>query len=430
MGSMVHSGKTALNNYISLSDRGFFSYLAAVSVMVMLPLHPRYLPPFLILWVLFWIFENYGRFSQIVSSPVNIRVLFFAFISYYLFQVIGLIYSDDLQMGLSNAFGRLSLVFFPLVLFYPGEMIRNRIDTLLKIFSLSTFCFLLFCFIYAAIRSISLTSGSFVFNPHPDEFPYLSYFYASDLTLFQHPSYLSMYVLLSAFICFETSFGVNNSRRRSTWFILALLLVISLYFISSRTGILIAILLLPYYFFRKVKKLKKSKFLFIGILVIMILSLPLLLKNQRVEYLYDKIMNNETYGTEVEEPRFIIWKSAMTIFKNNPFLGVGIGDVRTELAKEYERAGKTDMAVSKPNAHNQFIEVLLETGIIGFIMFISLIFIMFRIAILDDNLLYGVFIMIILAFFIFETILYRLAGVSFFSLFAFLLYWYKQRRIN
>jgi O-antigen ligase len=65
--------------------------------------------------------------------------------------------------------------------------------------------------------------------------------------------------------------------------------------------------------------------------------------------------------------------------------------------------------------------VLLESGLVGFFIFISMFIIMTYIALTDRNLIYLLFILIMLMFFVFESVLYRLAGVTFFSLFSFLL---------
>ncbi len=405
-------------------ESGFYSYIISLAVMVVLPVHHQYLPPLMIAWLIAWTFENYSGIKRLSSSPYIMRSLFIIFIVYYIFQLIGLAYSTDVKMGLSNSFGRLSLVLFPLVLFAPGEMIRNNVKDLLKTFSISTLIFLLFSFIYAAYRSISFADGTLVFNPHPPEFFYLSYFYGNDLTLSQHPSYVAMYVILSAFIAFEAWFDVTlRIKMRLFWLVIALLLLTSLYFLSSRAGILAALILIPVYFFMK---LKHNKLVFIIIMGLMILSLPLLLKNQRVKYLYDKMMDKETVGENVEEPRLIIWKSASKLIKENFIFGVGIGDVRKELTREYEKKGKTDMAESRLNAHNQFLEVFLENGITGLILFLTLFVLIFRAALIKRNILYGLFILLLVLFFMFETILYRLAGITFFSIFSFLLFYYES----
>ena len=406
----------------NLLKRGYFSFVCALLSVIILPIHVKYLPPFMIMWGICWILENYTRFNIIWNSKNKYKLLFIMFVVYYLWQAIGLIYTTDIKMGLLNLFGRLALILFPLVLIFPGETIKNKAKILIRIFALSTFLFILFCFVYALYRSVSLQNGLWTFNPHPAEYPWLSYFYGSDLTISQHPSYIAMYVLLSVFICFESWFDHSAKfQYRILWLILGFLLLISMYFLSSRAGILISLILIPFYIIYKFNRLRKGKFIWIVVILIVILLIPLVLKNKRVDYLYGEVFNKQVDYQRKKDPRFLIWGSTLNIVRQNLLLGVGIGDVRTELAKEYERIGEVEMAKERLNAHNQFLEVLLENGIIGLVLFISMFICMFYIAFSDKNLLYGMFILMLFMFFLFETILYRLAGVSFFSLFSYLL---------
>lgn len=403
-------------------SKGTLSFYVCTVCLVLLPLNNRYLPPFMVLWGLIWIFENIADFKILWNSRSLSKLLFVSFLIYYLFQLFGLIYSEDIKMGLSNAFGRLSLILFPLVLFEPGEMIKKKVKLLLRIFALSSVTYLVLCFSYAAYRALSFVNGALIFNPHPPEYEWLSYFYGSDLTLFQHPSYFAMYAILSAFIAFESFFDFElGMRKRIVWFTVAVFLLISLFFLSSRASILAALIIIPVYFFIRLNKIKYRNLVFLGIIVGLLISLFLLSKNQRVQYFYDKILQKDTYGESQTEPRIIIWKSAYNIIHENLLIGVGIGDVRNELSKQYTKIGEPDMAAMKLNAHNQFLEILLENGIIGFLLFLSLLGIMVYGAIVGKNLLYGVFIIMMVVFFMFETILYRLGGVSFFSLFSLLL---------
>ena len=203
--------------------------------------------------------------------------------------------------------------------------------------------------------------------------------------------------------------------------------MISLYFISSRAGILISMVLIPFYFMRKYRKLQKNRFAWIGIILLIIISLPVIVKNWRVGSLYNSFFNQEKSNEASREgDRLIIWKSALEVARNNFIVGVGVGDVRTELIQQYEKIGEERLAQEKYNAHNQFLEVLVEDGIIGLIVFISIFFCMTYIAVTENNLLYGIYILMMFMFFLFETVLYRLAGVSFFSLFAFLLIHVKE----
>jgi O-antigen ligase len=407
---------------IELLKKGYYSYLVALISLIILPIHVKYIPPFMILWGICRLVESQSLVKSHRKLSTPFKILFALFIFYYLWQAVGLIYTTDTKMGLSNLFGRLSLVLFPLVLIFPGEMIKNNVKILIRVFAVSTFLFMLYCFGYAFYKSTHFQYGLWTFNSHPVENYWLSHFYSSELTISQHPSYVAMYVLLSVFICFESYFDyVLKFKQRILWLALGLILLITQYFLSSRAGIIICLILIPSYFIVKLKQLGKRKYAWIWILLIIIALLPLIAKNQRVDYLYGRLFKEQVGYDRKEDPRFIIWKSAFEIARKNILVGVGIGDVRTELSSEYKRIGEEKMATERFNAHNQFLEVLVENGIIGLVLFVSIFIFMFYIAFSGNNLLYTMFILMIFMFFLFETVLYRLAGVTFFPLFTFLL---------
>jgi len=102
-------------------------------------------------------------------------------------------------------------------------------------------------------------------------------------------------------------------------------------------------------------------------------------------------------------------------------LQVLVRDASAELKKEFKKKGYTYGYYNDLNAHNQFLEVLLENGLIGLVIFLGILGYMIFIAVSERNLVYGLFILMILIFFSFESALNRLAGITFFSLFSFLL---------
>ena len=126
----------------------------------------------------------------------------------------------------------------------------------------------------------------------------------------------------------------------------------------------------------------------------------------------------------------IPWKSAFGVIGSNLILGVGTGDASEELKKEFKKRGYVDGYYDNLNAHNQFLEILLENGIVGILIFLSLISYMVYSAISERNLLLGLFIIMMVVFFTFETVLNRLAGITFFPVFAFLLAYYKLESFN
>jgi O-antigen ligase len=409
----------------SVLTHGEFTFYSALLVLVILPVHVQYLPPLMILWVIAWILENYSRINLLINTKRVFKLLFLSFILFYAWQAVGLLYTSDIKLGLLNLFGRLSFLVFPVVLLSPGEKIKLKLKLLLRIYALSSLVFILYCFEHALYMSVKINDGLYSFNVHPSGIPWLSYFYGADLTNPQHPSYIAMYILLATFICYEAWFDRSlKLKKRILWLVAGFVLLISQYFLSSRAGILISLILIPFYFIYRLSKFKKTRFAWVVVIILILAIMPLITKNQRVDYLLGKILNKHADYERKDDPRILIWKSAYNIVKDNVLLGVGIGDVRTVLTKEYLRIGEVEMAKERLNAHNQFLGVLLESGIIGFLIFISVFMIMFYIALSERNLLYILFILMIFMFFLFESVLYRLAGVTFFSLFSFLLMHY------
>jgi O-antigen ligase len=78
------------------------------------------------------------------------------------------------------------------------------------------------------------------------------------------------------------------------------------------------------------------------------------------------------------ELRFNSLKSSWNIFLKNPIIGVGTGDWRDELVKEYLAADMPCNAHEQTAPHNQYLRTLLKYGIIGFIIYLFYIFKLFQ----------------------------------------------------
>jgi len=425
---MIKHFEKLLNSHLLKSGSGTF-YFALVT-MILLPIYHWYLPPFMIAWGVFWILEFRTKIPEIKKISAKSKFLFILFLLLFVWQIIGMLYSDNSKDGWRNIVLRLSLFVFPVVLILPGEKIKNRITFLLQTFTLSTFLFLLICLGYALFRSISIQDGVLVFIPNPAEYPWLNYFYGYELAIFQHASYLSMYILFSVFIAIEAYFdNTIKKKNRTFWLILSIVLFISIYLLSSRAEILAAVISVPVYLIYKLWKFGRKLYFILLLTVCFIILIPFTISNPRFRYYFNNESKIEITNKFSDESRITIWKAAIQIIGNNVLFGVGTGDIQTELNKEYERTGdKNILPENNLNAHNQFLEILLENGLIGLLIFLSVFGIMFYIAISEKNLLYIIFLIIIFISFLFETMLNRLAGVSFFSLFSFLLIYNNSDR--
>ena len=75
--------------------------------------------------------------------------------------------------------------------------------------------------------------------------------------------------------------------------------------------------------------------------------------------------------------RFTIWKSAGLMIENNPLFGIGPGNFQ-EKYLEYQKYFPPYLEWSVPQPHNIFLAFWLESGLVGLIGFVILLFYFFR----------------------------------------------------
>jgi O-antigen ligase len=113
--------------------------------------------------------------------------------------------------------------------------------------------------------------------------------------------------------------------------------------------------------------------------LLMMVALPLL-----PDSLWDRLA---TTGTEISSgtlnERTMIWNAGETVFWSHPFVGVGAGAFATAVqpligkppTESMEQLNETNGAYV---AHNTFISVLVETGLVGFMIFCTILLLMAR----------------------------------------------------
>ncbi|MEM6685397.1 MAG: O-antigen ligase family protein, partial [Bacteroidota bacterium] len=79
-------------------------------------------------------------------------------------------------------------------------------------------------------------------------------------------------------------------------------------------------------------------------------------------------------GSQISSGRFALWGIALENFKKSPLLGIGFGNYKAAGKEEYHKyLKKPTGAFSNPRrAHSDFLEKLAETGILGFLLYVSL----------------------------------------------------------
>ena len=172
---------------------------------------------------------------------------------------------------------------------------------------------------------------------------------------FVHPNSYAFYLL----IIIVTIFIYNQKYRRDKFFyLIGAVALLELYFTYTRSAWLgMALMVVSYVFLSDISFNKKISF---GILLI-ILSIPIYnLTYQRFANVLSGSMEESSLAT-----RLYIWKGMFTIYKERPVIGYGIGSF-----KYY-----SDIVLNwRIEAHNDYLRLLFETGIIGLLAYLGIQF--------------------------------------------------------
>ena len=120
--------------------------------------------------------------------------------------------------------------------------------------------------------------------------------------------------------------------------------------------------------------------------------------------------------------RKLHWQSVLETISEKPIFGVGTEGNRETLFSKYKEKKLTAAYEENYNAHNQFLEVALDFGVIGLIIFLGFIGYLFYLALVHKDFMLIQFLLIFIIYFLTESLLVRHSGIIMFSLLISLLF--------
>ncbi len=239
--------------------------------------------------------------------------------------------------------------------------------------------------------------------------------------------YYSYFLAISIFLLLDiSSITISDKWRISLLAIFTAFLLLS----ASKLFILITLpLALWYYWIQKIKHLKSKYLILAGIVILILIGIQpmkirfkeLSLKNleivQQDKFTYDTPFN----GLSI---RLVQWRFGIEILneQNAWLIGCGIGDTQDLLNQKYKQTGVytgnpdlDDTGYLNYNFHNQYIETLAGTGIIGLVILVLIFIVIFE---KQKKVHYwpGMVYILTLLFFITESVLERQVGIVMFCL--------------
>lgn len=376
----------------------------------------------IVLLVINWLTLFNPKFTVKAISGKPIPLLL---ICIYLLHLGSLLYSDNIQSAFFDLEKKFSFLVLPIVFFSSVSINMTFLKKVLWWFSWSCLTASIACIAFATYR---LANGD------------SSYFFYHELgSLFDiHAGYFSVYVFTAIFVQLDyvvSKWNDLNTKRAIVFSVTILFLIGFLILLSSKT-ILLVLLIFPFLilFGKAIKpKLKILIVLSIPIIITSVIFLIPSIKQRFSDVLIDEyhqtnpllIDDYSGYHFTGANIRLAIWKICVKIVNSEEawIFGVGSGDSQDLLTKTYREKhiyGGDDLheGFLHYNAHNQFFQFYVSTGIIGLTLFLALLYKLLIKAYKNRALVLFASFIVFSIFCLSESALERQKGIVYFSFLA------------
>ncbi len=335
--------------------------------------------------------------------------------SVFFLNLLTIFYSNYPAEGFKDVDHQLSILLFPLCLSVTTLDMRKYQFSFLKIFAITCTVTIIYLYIHA--------------------FRVIHYFHFSFLTIFSktfinqnfsapielHSTYLSMYVALSISI-FLFLFFKKPRLKNIENILLSAVLFAGLIQLSSRSVFiaisLIIIIAIPALLLHGKERLHFSVVSLVVFSVV--ISAITNIDSFRKRYLNDlKEDLSETAVTpDLTETRMKRWLLELELIKQSPLIGYGSGSEKQVLRNKYFQEKFYRSYLIELNAHSQYLSFLINSGIVGLLLYLYILLYGFFKSIKKRDFLLLAFLILIAVVSVSENILDVNKGIFFYSFFS------------
>lgn len=297
-------------------------------------------------------------------------------IALYVLIGVSIFYSESISLKyLEN---RASLIALPLV-FFSVRIDSAIFKKIITYFILGCLTAIVACYANAIYNSLNWVDETLVFEPVVSgDFSFFeavvrdgNYFFSGFFSVFHDTIYFAIY--LNTAIAGILSFQLW--KKNGGYFLALFLCILVIFQLSSKIGIISCFLIFATYLIFRAKTISQRILIPLAVIFIGVIFFN---QNPRGRSMINKF---KTEGLAIEGDqrfgyalRLMSWDASLEIIKENPIIGVGVGDAQTLLndrykEKEYRTPLKQDL-----NSHNTFLQIFLECGILGFTLIIVMLY--------------------------------------------------------
>ena len=195
-----------------------------------------------------------------------------------------------------------------------------------------------------------------------------------------HTNQLAEPVLFFCMVAFSLAIGVIAQRvlRFRALIIIGTAMVVALLLLTqSRSAWVGAVggviaLLVGWATTETTSRIRNGLVLSIGVLLFCIIAALVVIGPERIQRVWDEPPRSSTIGTlRTLKFRQEVWLWSFVMIEDVPFTGIGLGSFRQAVHRLYPIAISADEDIG--HAHNTFLQVALDTGVIGLIAYIAIL---------------------------------------------------------
>jgi len=332
----------------------------------------------------------------------------------FLAEIFSLIYTHNQFEGWKNIWGKSVLIVVPLGLYCCNYITSTTRKQILKWYCIMLFAACAFA-LYRAFADFLATNDTSVF------------FYHRLVSLYSgHAIQFSILVLVGLLYLFESLRNKERALNKIFQLFLVFFFSIFLFLLSSKLVISFYIIYIFYYLIKIVREKRRNKpavmLLIAGFATscILLFSTNNVISRRFIEiigtdfgFLKKEKFTESNYFNGLQF-RLLQWKLVPEILNDKKAWlgGVGVGDGQADLNEKYSSKKlytgtpeRGDTGFLGYNTHNEFLEALLQTGIVGFLLFALICFTLIKMVLQKKSAVLTFITMLLLAYSFSESVL-------------------------
>lgn len=372
---------------------------------------------------LFVILLSFFTAVQTVKGKMKFKMstVSMGFLVFFLAYVFGTFFTNHLADALHSLERKMVFVAFPILFSFRFDRKLN-----FQPIAIGLILGVLVCSFLGLMHSYRMYALHGDFNNN---------FGSTTFSYIHHPTYLSAFLLV-AFL-----FALEGYKLKWRYFNLLTVGIFSVFvsfmqfFCFSFAGLLFLFFVLIFLVYKSIYQRTSRSIFYLSLIALPLFPVVAYKSNLNVRIVLNdtlvdvkaflinpkSVLENHTKPLTGNVVRLILWTVSVEQVAEHPF-GVGTSNLDDAIGARLRKYGLNDLASQNYNSHNQYLQIAVEIGVLGLMVFLGLLGVIFAYAIKwKDTLLF--LICANLAFnCIFESMLQRQSGIVFYTFVLLLVY--------